>query len=264
MTVKHVNLNIFSATEAQGRMRTIKLTIQFDGTLYHGWQTQSRDRTVQTTIRDSLARMFNKTVVLHGSGRTDAGVHALGQVAHFKIDSNMSLSALQRGLNSLLPGDIVITAAEEADADFNARFSAVSRVYWYCIWNAPAPSPFFTRYAWCLNKPLDLAAMKAAARSLVGEHDFTSFHFRARDEANPVREIKKISLRMMRKSLILVEIEAGSFLRNMVRIIVGTLVQVGRGRLTPDSIEDILNRRDRRCAGPTAPAHGLFLKKIKY
>jgi tRNA pseudouridine38-40 synthase len=203
-------------------------------------------------------------VVLHGSGRTDAGVHALGQVAHFKTESAMSLSSILRGLNSMLPEDIVITAADEAGQDFNARFSALSRVYWYFIWNAPTPSPFFARYSWYLNKPLDLAAMKQAARSLLGEHDFSSFHFRAKDEANPVREIKKISLRLMRTSLVLVEIEAGSFLRNMVRIIVGTLVQVGRGRLTPDSIEDILNRRDRRCAGPTAPAHGLFLKQVKY
>jgi tRNA pseudouridine38-40 synthase len=245
-------------------MRTIRLTIQFDGTLYHGWQTQSRDRTVQTTIRDALARMFNKTVVLHGSGRTDAGVHALGQVAHFKTDSAMSLAAILRGLNSMLPQDIVITAAEEADAGFNARFSAVSRVYWYFIWNAPTPSPFFARYAWNLHKPLDLAAMKQAARHLVGTHDFSSFQFRGREEVNPVREIKNISLRRTRTSLILVEIEAGSFLRNMVRIIVGTLVQVGRGRLAPDRIEQILHLRDRRSAGPTAPAHGLFLRRVKY
>jgi tRNA pseudouridine38-40 synthase len=245
-------------------MRTIKLTIQFDGTLYHGWQTQSRERSVQSTIRDALSLMFNKAVVLHGSGRTDAGVHALGQVAHFKTESNMSLSSILRGLNSMLPDDIVITAADEADEDFNARFSAVSRVYWYFIWNAPTPSPFFARYSWYVNKPLDLAAMKQASRHLVGEHDFSSFHFRAKDGANPVREIKKISLRQTRKSLILIEIEAGSFLRNMVRIIVGTLVQVGRGRLEPDTIAGILQQRDRRCAGPTVPAHGLFLRRVKY
>lgn len=245
-------------------MRTIKLTIQFDGTLYHGWQTQSRERSVQTTIRDALSRMFNKAVVLHGSGRTDAGVHALGQVAHFKTDSGMNLSSLLRGLNSMLPEDIVITAADEADEDFNARFSAQSRVYWYFIWNSPTPSPFFARYAWNLNKPLDLAAMKQAARHLVGEHDFSSFHFRAKDGANPVREIKKISLRQTRKSLVLIEIEAGSFLRNMVRIIVGTLVQVGRGRLAPEKMTALLQLCDRRCAGPTAPAHGLFLRRVKY
>jgi tRNA pseudouridine38-40 synthase len=245
-------------------MRTIKLTIQFDGTLYHGWQTQSRDASVQTTIRDALSRMFNKATVLHGSGRTDAGVHALGQVAHFKTDSAMSPAAILRGLNSMLPDDIVITAVDEAADDFNARFSAVSRVYWYFIWNAPTPSPFFARYAWYLSKPLDLAAMKQAAGHLVGEHDFTSFHYRAKDEANPIREIKKISIRQTRKSLILIEIEAGSFLRNMVRIIVGTLVQVGRGRLAPDKIADILRQRDRRCAGPTVPAHGLFLRRVRY
>jgi tRNA pseudouridine38-40 synthase len=245
-------------------MRTIKLTIQFDGTRYHGWQTQNRDRTVQATIRDALARMFSKNVVLHGSGRTDAGVHALGQVAHFKTDSSMSHTALVRGLNSLLPDDIVITAAEDADDDFNARFSAVSRVYWYCIWNAPAASPFFTRYAWHLHKPLDIDAMKAAARHLVGMHDFTSFQFRGKEEVNPVREIKKVYIRQMRKPLVLIEVEAGSFLRNMVRIIVGTLVQVGRHKLEPGQVAEILKKRDRCSAGPTAPAHGLFLKQVKY
>jgi len=245
-------------------MRTIKLTIQFDGTHYHGWQTQSRDRTVQTTIRDALARIFNKAVVLHGSSRTDAGVHALGQVAHFKTDSTINLAALLRGLNSLLPDDIVITDAEDADEDFNARFNAVSRVYWYFIWNAPAASPFFTRYAWHLHKPLDINAMKEAARNLVGMHDFTSFHFRGKEEVNPIREIKKVYIRQMRKSLVLIEVEAGSFLRNMVRIIVGTLVQVGRHRLEPGQVAEILKKQDRCSAGPTAPARGLFLKQVKY
>ena len=172
-------------------MRTIKLTLQFDGTHYHGWQTQSRDRTVQTTVKDALAKIFNKPVVLHGSGRTDAGVHALGQVAHFKTDSDLNIPALLRGLNSLLPDDIVASRAEDVAEDFNARFSAVSRVYWYFIWNAPAASPFFTRYAWHLHNPLDIAAMKEAARHLVGVHDFTSFQYCAKDGANPVREVKK-------------------------------------------------------------------------
>lgn len=263
MLGNHVNLNIPSATETRC-MRTIKLTVQFDGTRYHGWQTQSRDRTVQATIRDALTTIFNKPVVLHGSGRTDAGVHALGQVAHFKIDSSIGTAALVRGLNSLLPDDIVISRAEDAPGDFNARFSAASRVYWYFIWNAPAPSPFFARYSWHLHKPLDIAAMKESARHLIGIHDFTSFQYTAQDEANPVREIKKISLRLMRKSLVLIEVEAGSFLRNMVRIIVGTLVQAGRHRISPNQVADILIKRDRRLAGPTAPARGLFLKQVKY
>ncbi len=245
-------------------MRTIKLTIQFDGTLYHGWQTQRRDRTVQTTIRDVLAQILNKPVVLHGSGRTDAGVHALGQVAHFKTDSAITPAALLRGLNSLLPDDIVVSSAEDAPEDFNARFSAVSRVYWYFIWNAPSPSPFFARYAWHLHKPLDSAAMQEAARHLVGIHDFTSFRFCAKDTVNPVREVKKIHLRRMRRSLLLVEVEAGSFLRNMVRIIVGTLVQVGRKKLAPEQVAGILKECNRRSAGPTAPARGLFLKQVKY
>ena len=245
-------------------MRTIKLTVQFDGTNYHGWQTQSRDATVQTTMKEALATIFNKPVVLHGSGRTDAGVHALGQVAHFKTDSDIGTAELLRGMNSLLPDDIVVSRAEEVPDDFNARFSAQSRVYWYLIWNAPTPSPFFSRYSWHLHKPLDIAAMKDAARHLIGVHDFTSFQYCAKDEANPVREVMKVHLRLMRRSLVLVEVEAGSFLRNMVRIIVGTLVQVGRHKLEPCRVAEILKKRDRRLAGPTAPARGLFLKQVKY
>jgi len=245
-------------------MRTIKLIIQFDGTRYHGWQTQARDRTVQKTIQDALARILNRPVKLHGAGRTDAGVHALGQAAHFATDSNMDLQRLKKGVNSILPEDIVVQRIEEADADFHARYSARSRLYQYFIWNCAERSPFYSAYAWQQPQHLDLAAMRAAARTLVGVHDFSAFQGADTKEVQPVREVKAVRLKKIKKHLIVFEIEANAFLKHMVRSIVGTLVAVGNGSMAAEDFESILKKRDRSAAGMTAPSRGLFLKEVRY
>jgi len=245
-------------------MRNIKLTIQFDGTAYHGWQIQKGDTTVQQTIRDTLSTILNTPVTLHGSGRTDAGVHALGQVAHFLTDSAMKTQALVKALNALLPHDIAVKDAEDVAPDFHARFSATERVYWYLIWNTPVRSPFYRRYSWHIIQPLDIAAMKDAAACLVGTHDFTSFQGSDKEEVNPVREVTSIRLRKTRRHIILFEINANAFLKHMVRNTIGTLADVGRGKLTGNEFRRILDGKDRRLAGITAPAQGLFLKHVRY
>jgi tRNA pseudouridine38-40 synthase len=245
-------------------MRNIKLTIQFDGTAYNGWQIQKNGKGVQQIVQDALSIILNSSIKLHGSGRTDAGVHALGQVAHFATDSDMALHNLQKGINSLLPEDIVVKKVEEAATDFHSRFRAVSRVYWYLIWNLPEKSPFYSKYSWHIIKPLDVTSMRSASKHLIGVHDFLSFKGSDKQEVNTVREIKNVRLRKTRNNLIIVEIEATAFLRHMVRAIIGTLAEVGRGNITPEKFKEIIEKRDRRFAGETAPAKGLFLKGIKY
>lgn len=245
-------------------MRNIKLVIQFDGTSYHGWQTQGRDKTVQETVRDALSRILNSPVTLHGSGRTDAGVHALEQVGHFKTLSGLDLKSLKKGVNSILPRDIVVTHMEEVDPEFHSRFSARGRVYQYFIWNAAERSPFYERYAWHIVQPLDVGAMKKAMQALIGTHDFSSFQGGDKEAVNPVREVRAVRVKKAGKPLIVFEIEAGSFIKHMVRNIVGTLVEVGKGKLAAGEVKEILEKKDRRYAKVTAPACGLFLKKVKY
>ncbi len=244
-------------------MRTVRLTIQYDGTEYFGWQMQARHRSVQQVLQEALAMVCNHPVTLHGSGRTDTGVHALGQVAHFKTSSAIDLMQLRKGLNSLLPDDVVVREAVEAHPDFHARFDATARTYWYFILNEPVPSVFYRRYAWHIRKPLDLAAMRDAAALLVGMHDYSSFQAREREDVCTVREVKRVRLKRV-GPLLLFEIRATSFLRHMVRGIVGTLVEIGLGRLGAAGMQDIMQARNRSQAGPTAPACGLFLKEVRY
>ncbi len=245
-------------------MRNIKLQIQFDGTDYHGWQIQKEDRTVQKTVQNVVSTIVNSEVKLHGSGRTDAGVHALGQVAHFNTDSLIDLDTMKKGLNSLLPDDIIINAAEEADSEFHSRFSAKSRTYWYFIWNFTERSPFYSRYSWHIFKPLDVKAMEKAAGALIGIQDFSSFQGADKEEVNPVREVTRVRFKKAGKHILLFEIQASSFLKHMVRNIMGTLADVGRGKQPPDWIYDVLGEKNRIFAGATAPARGLFLKEVKY
>ena len=249
---------------AREKMRNIKLTIQFDGTQYHGWQTQSGDRTVQQTAQDVLSQILNSPIKIHGSGRTDAGVHALGQVAHFLTDSDMDLKSLIRGANSLLPRDIVVRKAEEAEPGFHARFSATNRVYWYLIWNFPDSSPFYYRYSWHIMQPLDVSAMREAAQCLKGVNYFSSFQGADREDIKPVREVKAVRLKKARKHMLIFEIQANAFLKHMVRNIIGALAEVGKGGVTPDGFKEIFEKRNRGVAGATAPAHGLFLKEVRY
>jgi tRNA pseudouridine38-40 synthase len=245
------------------KMKTVKLTIQYDGTDYFGWQMQARHCSVQQVLQEALAIVCNHPVTLHGSGRTDTGVHALGQVAHFRTTSVIDMVQLQKGLNSLLPDDVVVHEAVEAHPDFHARFDATARIYWYFILNQTVTSVFYRRYAWHVRKPLDCDAMRAAAALLVGMHDYSSFQAREREHACMVREVKRTRLKRV-GPLLLFEIQASSFLRHMVRGIVGTLVEIGLGKLSAAEMQVILMARDRSHAGPTAPAHGLFLKEVRY
>jgi tRNA pseudouridine38-40 synthase len=245
-------------------MRTIKLTIEFDGTNYHGWQIQREEPTVQQVLRDTISMVLDRRIILHGSGRTDAGVHALGQVAHFVTDADMDVDTLRKAVNRLIPKDMVIKHAEEVDAGFNARFSTKSRTYWYLIWNSYERSAFFQRYAWYIPSPLDIAAMKKAAACLIGVHDFTSFQGTDRENGHAVREMHSVYIKKTRKHLIVFSITANAFVKHMVRNIVGTLVDVGKGKISIDAFQTILLQKDRKLAGVTAPPKGLFLKRVNY
>ncbi|HWP59358.1 MAG TPA: tRNA pseudouridine(38-40) synthase TruA [Candidatus Acidoferrales bacterium] len=241
----------------------VKLTLEYDGTDYYGWQIQPDRATVQEAVERALAQILGAPVRVCGAGRTDAGVHALGQTAHFECAKPVDLKRLQKGLNALLRPAIVVKAAEAASGTFDARRDALSRVYQYRIWNCPWPSAFYARYSWHVHQALDWTAMAEAARAIIGEHDFSSFRAAGCDASHAVRKVCASSVRRER-DFIVYEIEASAFLRHMVRNIVGTLVLVGRGELSVAGFSDILKLRDRSRAGPTAPARGLFLVEVKY
>jgi tRNA pseudouridine38-40 synthase len=244
-------------------MRTIKLTIEYDGTNYCGWQSQKDDPTIQDTLEATLARILNHPVRVTGSGRTDSGVHALGQVAHVRTHSSIALSSLQRGANSLLPPDVFIKAVEGVDEGFHARFSAKSRRYEYCVWNSPQPTVFRRKYVWWIREWLDVERMEAASRQLLGQHDFSSFQGADDEKVSPERAVMESGFRKEEAEVIFF-IHANSFLRHMVRNIVGTLVDVGKKKITPADFDRILQARDRGQAGITAPPQGLFLTRVYY
>jgi len=245
-------------------VRNIKLTIEYDGTPYHGWQIQLGLRTVQGVLREQIARITQQEVNLIGAGRTDAGVHALGQVASFKTEGTIDLLALQRGLNSLLPPDIVVKSMEEVGEGFHARFSARSKVYEYRILNQPYPSALLRNYAWFMHEDFDLPSMKKCGRLLVGSHDFSSFRASGDKSRHSIREVIRLEIERREDDLIVIVIEANAFLRGMVRSIVGTLMDVGRRKISFSEFKEIFHAHDRRRAGMTAPAHGLFLVEVKY
>lgn len=253
--------------------RNFKLVIEYDGTAYNGWQRQSNTLTIQTltiqgTIEDRLKRMTGESITLIGSGRTDAGVHATGQVASFCVETRLTSDVFAKGLNSLLPPDIVIKDCAEVDKAFHARYDARSKVYDYRILNRPTPSALLRQYAWHIRRPLDLEAMRRAMLCLKGEQDFSAFEAsrrRTSPRSHAVRTVMDISLTGKdADGYVVFSIEANGFLRHMVRNIVGTLVNVGLGKILPEAFEDILLSKDRKQAGATAPPHGLFLKKVKY
>jgi tRNA pseudouridine38-40 synthase len=241
----------------------IKLTIEYDGTNYHGWQIQAKGETVQAVLERAVSTFLGKPTRITGSGRTDAGVHALGQVANFFCDQEPDLHRLQRGLNALTPDDITIKAVEVVPDSFDARRDGRSRVYEYRILNRPSPSPFYLKYAWHVHDAFDVEVMQEAIRCLEGEHDFSSFQAAGCDAVHPVRTVYRVSLDE-RDELLVFTIEATAFLRHMVRNIVGTLVEVGRGQRRSRSLAELLKARDRTQAGLTAPAHGLYLMEVKY
>ena len=215
-------------------------------------------------IEDQLARLTGESVHLVGSGRTDAGVHAIAQVAHFKTRSQMGVHTVLRALNGLLPPDIVIRKVEEVEEGFHARKQSVSKIYEYWILNRNIRSPFHRGYAWFIAQTLNLEEMKKATQSLIGEHDFSSFRSVGSPTRTAVRKVIRAEWKKGREDLIRFEIEANGFLKQMVRAIVGTLVEVGKGKIDSEKFQNILDSKERKNAGPTAPAHGLFLKEVKY
>ncbi|MBF0521877.1 MAG: tRNA pseudouridine(38-40) synthase TruA [Candidatus Omnitrophica bacterium] len=249
-------------------MQNFRLTIEYDGTNFNGWQTQAQNcRTVQGEIQKALKIIFKKNITLIGSGRTDSGVHALGQTAHLKIKTAMPTDEILRALNANLPDDISIINVEEMPLKFHAQYGIKTKTYRYTILNRPSRSPQQRNF--CLFYPykLNLKVMKEEAKVLVGKHNFKSFQ--STDPARPergedsVRTIKRLDIKK-KDGRITIDIEADGFLYKMVRSIVGTLIEVGRGKLAKGSMKKILSAKDRSCASPTAPAKGLCLWETKY
>jgi tRNA pseudouridine38-40 synthase len=245
-------------------LATFKLVVAYDGTAYHGWQRQKTDRTVQGEIEKALTTMTGKPVSLAGSGRTDAGVHAMGQTASFKSDAGLGPDVYLKGLNSLLPDDILIKGCEWVEPEFHARYDVRSKIYQYRILNRDMPAVMERHFIWHIRRPLDVPAMHKAASYFVGEHDFKAFEGTGSPRTSTVRHVIRAHVQQAVPDRILFDIEAQGFLRYMVRNIVGTLVDVGRGRIPGEEVKRILLSRDRRQASATAPAKGLFLMAVRY
>lgn len=244
-------------------MRTLKLTLAYDGTRFVGWQRQSAGESIQGLLEDALTRFEGAPVTVNGAGRTDAGVHALGQVASVRLTSTHDAATLVRGLNAQLPDDIRILTVEEQDERFHARFSARSKTYRYQILNAPIGSPFQRAYVWHLAEPLALGPMRRAAALLVGTHDFAAFRSAGRDVSTTIRTVTRSGWYETSGTLNY-EIAGDGFLRHMVRAVVGTLVEIGRGWRQPEDMAALLDGGTRAQAGATAPPHGLFLVSVDY
>ena len=253
-----------NATETARRPgKNFKLIIEYDGSDYCGWQRQPKQSSIQETLESVLQRMTRESITLHGSGRTDAGVHALGQTAHFKCHTRLSPKELQKGMNRLLPGDIAVRSCQAVPLDFHARFSSRWKRYRYRICNQPIKQAVGRQYAWQIYRPLDVDAMSQGTRHLVGQHDFKSFESSGSPRAQTVRDVMEASWQMKNDHLEF-DILANGFLRYMVRNIVGTLVAVGMGKMEADDIPALLTAADRRLAPATAPPHGLFLVHVEY
>ncbi|MCL6636067.1 MAG: tRNA pseudouridine(38-40) synthase TruA [Peptococcaceae bacterium] len=247
-------------------MRNIKVTIAYDGTNYHGFQEQrgTRFQTVQGVLEEKLAKLTGREIRVIGAGRTDSGVHARGQVINFDPgDWPVPPAKAAYALNSLLPDDIVALESAEVPASFHARFSAVAKSYRYTIYNGKMPSPFLRLYSYHVPWPLDVAAMQAGARYLVGRHDFSAFRALGTPVKTTVRTL--FEARVSREGeLVFVDLRADGFLYHMARMIAGTLIRVGLGKIPPGQVAEILAGRDSLKAGPTAPARGLCLEKVEY
>lgn len=295
----------------------IKLTLEYDGTNFHGWQRQANLPTVQETLEDALTRITRQPIRVTAAGRTDAGVHALAQAANFKTTLQLKESSWVKAINSMLPDDIVVKSAEYVPMEFHARYSAKSKVYQYIILNSEQPSTFLRNYVWHIKQPLDIQAMKDAAGYLTGTHDFSSFRASECGAKSAVRTLDRLEITVapyplpqegwflptlnivgvgealaspvswatkvaptqppelsvckyqpqgkgVNSKVVLFTFEARSYLQHMVRNIVGTLAETGKGKLKPSDVKAILEKKDRRCAGPAAPPYGLFLMEIRY
>ena len=244
--------------------RNIKIILEYDGTRYHGWQRQANGLTVQEVLEESISTITQEDIRVVGSGRTDAGVHAMNQVANFRTNSNIKERGLLRGINSLLPWDVVVKELAEVDASFHARYNAKSKIYMYQIYRGAVRSALYRDYAWFIHDTLDIEKMKEAAQLLLGTFDFLSFCAANCGIENHVRTVMSVDIETDRRGMVKFCIEADGFLKYMVRNIVGTLVDVGRGKLSRAEFIRIVEAKDRKRASQTAPAHGLFLKEVKY
>jgi len=248
-------------------LRNIKLTIAYDGTNYHGFQEQRGTGllTVQEVLEKCLYRLAGREIRVTGAGRTDAGVHARGQVVNFNACGwNIPTERIVLALNGMLPADIAALKAEDVEPQFHARFSALAKTYRYTIYNSRIPSPFWRLYSYFVPRPLDVEAMARAAKKLEGTHDFAAFQAAGSPVKNTVRTLYSVDVCREGEELIHLIFRGNGFLYNMVRIMVGTLVEVGLGKREPDDIPDILASRDRTRAGPTAPPGGLCLERVEY
>jgi tRNA pseudouridine38-40 synthase len=246
-------------------MPTFKLTLEYDGRAFAGWQNQlERERTVQGELLRALREIADDPIRLMGAGRTDAGVHAAGQVASVSLETRLDGETLRRALNAKLPVDIAVLAAELRPDAFDARRDAAAKRYRYEIWNAEVPSPLRAPRAWHVREPLDLARLREGAARLVGSHDFTSFRGAGSAVKTSIRTLHRVELDGVSCGSLSLSFEGDGFLRHMVRNLVGSLVEVGLGRRAPGWVEEVLAARDRSAAGRTAPACGLVLEWVRY
>ncbi|MBO4416452.1 MAG: tRNA pseudouridine(38-40) synthase TruA [Lachnospiraceae bacterium] len=248
-------------------MRRIMLRVAYDGTNYVGWQKQDNGLAVEEVLNRALCELTGEDIAVIGASRTDSGVHAIGNVAVFDTGSRIPADKFCLALNKYLPNDVAVQSSCEVEADFHPRFKECRKTYEYSIYNAPVPSPLMNRYTYFVHYPLDIDVMNEAARYLVGQYDFASFCSAGAQVKTTVREIYSVEcLRYMEDEgkRIVIRIKGNGFLYNMVRIIAGTLVQIGQGMYPPERMKEILEACDRTQAGPTAPPQGLVLKEIEY
>ena len=244
--------------------KNIKLVLAYDGTHYHGWQRQRNEITVQEVIEERVQIMTGEPVNLISSGRTDAGVHALNQVCNFITRSTIPLKSIRKGLNSLLPHDILVKDAEYVPAEFHSRYSAKSKTYEYRILNSEKPDIFQRDFLWHIRLALDMKGMAVCLSLLKGTHDFSCFRSTGSGNTDPVRSVLKAEINGSESGVVCIIIEADGFLRHMVRNIVGTVVEAGLGKIGPERFKEIIDLQDRQLAGVKAPPQGLFLVEVRY
>jgi len=245
-------------------MRNFKMIVEYDGTAYCGWQRQENGLTIQQVLEEAIKLITGQKIAVIGSGRTDAGVHALNQVASFKCSTSLPVINIYRGINSVLPPDIVVKELEEVEGSFHAQRDVKSKVYVYKICNQRLRPALGRNFFWFIRFPLDLEKMREASRFLIGTHDFSCFCASGTHVKDRVRTIIDMEIKTGDDGLIEIKLESHGFLKYMVRNIIGTLVDVGRGKRMPEEMKLIIESKNRKIAGVTAPACGLFLKEVKY